>query len=250
MSTSASALPAAGSAVLAAAKLTLTLRITGVRPDGYHLIDAEMVTLDLVDRLTFAPGDSLEVVEAAGAGTPVPAGPDNLVARAMRAVDRRAAVHLTKRIPAGGGLGGGSADAAAVLRWAGCGDLAVAAALGADVPFCLQGGYARVTGIGEILEPLDFALVEGRAFTVLTPPFGVSTVAVYRAWDELGGPTGTGPNDLEGPALHVEPRLAEWRNRLGDATGESPVLAGSGSTWFVPGAHPGPGRTVVRVARS
>jgi 4-diphosphocytidyl-2-C-methyl-D-erythritol kinase len=245
----ASAAPTAGSVVLAPAKLTLTLRVTGVRSDGYHLIDAEMVSLDLVDRLTFTPGDGLEVVEAAGAGTPVPAGPDNLVARAMRAVGRRAAIQLTKHIPAGGGLGGGSADAAAVLRWAGSTDLGLAAGLGADVPFCLQGGYARVTGIGEILEPLDFALVEGRAFTVLTPPFGVSTVAVYRAWDELGGPTGTGPNDLELPALHVEPRLAEWRDRLGDATGEVPVLAGSGSTWFVPGAHPGPGRTAVRVAR-
>jgi 4-diphosphocytidyl-2-C-methyl-D-erythritol kinase len=61
----------------------------------------------------------------------------------------------------------------------------------------------------------------------------------------LGGPTSDGPNDLESAALAVEPRLAEWRDRLGDATGERPVLAGSGSTWFVPGAHPGDDRVVV-----
>ena len=75
-------------------------------------------------------------------------------ARALAAVGRRAHVRLDKRIPVGAGLGGGSADAAAVLRWAGCDDLAVAASLGADVPFCLVGGRARVTGIGEVVEPL------------------------------------------------------------------------------------------------
>jgi 4-diphosphocytidyl-2-C-methyl-D-erythritol kinase len=57
-----------------------------------------------------------------------------------------------------------------------------------------------------------------------------------------------GPNDLEPAALAVEPRLTEWRDRLGDATGEQPVLAGSGSTWFVGGAYPGGGRTVVHAA--
>jgi 4-diphosphocytidyl-2-C-methyl-D-erythritol kinase len=71
-------------------------------------------------------------------------------------------------------------------------------------------------------------------------------VAVYRRWDELGGPTGPGANDLEQAALAVEPRLAEWRDRLGDATGETPCLAGSGSTWFVEGEFPGEDRVVVR----
>ncbi len=231
----------------ALAKLTLSLRVTGVRPDGYHLLDSEMVTVDLADTLDFSAGDGLRVIGAAG--LEVPAGDDNLVRRALRLVGRCAFVELRKRIPAGGGLGGGSADAAAVLRWAGVDDLELAAWLGADVPFCLVGGRARVTGIGEVLEPLPFAPVEGREFTVLTPPFGVSTVEVYRAWDRLGGPTGDGSNDLEVPALTVEPRLAVWRDRLGDATGETPCLAGSGATWFVPGAHPGPGHTVVRVAR-
>ncbi len=226
--------------VIAPAKLTLSLRVTGVRADGFHLIDAEMVTIDLVDELAFAPGDGLEVIGATG--LPVPADDDNLVRRALRLVDRTAAVTLTKRIPAGAGLGGGSADAAAVLRWAGVDDPGRAATLGADVPFCVRGGRARVTGIGEVLEPLPFA---ERVLTIVTPPFGCSTPAVYRAWDDLGGPTAEGPNDLEPAALAVEPRLAAYRDRLGEATGETPILAGSGSTWFVPGAHPEAG-TVVR----
>ncbi|MCU1373295.1 MAG: ispE, partial [Actinomycetia bacterium] len=228
----------------APAKLTLSLRVTGTRADGYHLIDAEMVSLDLADELTFAEGDGLEVVGATGLA--VPADDDNLVRRALRLVGRTARVRLVKRIPAGAGLGGGSADAAAVLRWAGVDDVALAASLGADVPFCLVGGRARVTGIGDGLEPLPPA---DRTFTLLTPPFGVSTPAVYRAWDELGGPTADGPNDLEPAALVVEPRLAEWRDRLGEATGATPVLAGSGSTWFVEGAFPGGDRVVTRTDR-
>ena len=236
-----------GPAVVAApAKLTLRLAVTGVRPDGYHLLDAEMVSVDLADELTFAPGDALTIIDEVGKGTPVAAGDDNLVRRALAATGRTAAVTLRKRIPAGGGLGGGSADAAAVLRWARCSDLDLAAGLGADVPFCLLGGRARVQGVGEVLTPLDAGPLLGRAYTLLTPPFGVATAAVYQAWDAMGGPTGAG-NDLEAPALKVEPRLAEWRDRLGDATGETPVLAGSGSTWFVPGAHPGDTRVVVQV---
>ncbi|MGH9128732.1 MAG: 4-(cytidine 5'-diphospho)-2-C-methyl-D-erythritol kinase [Acidimicrobiales bacterium] len=246
---------------LAPAKLTVSLRVTGVRADGLHLLDAEMVSLDLADELWFAPGDSLEVIRGPGVGD-VPAGEENLVCRALRAVGRTAAVRLAKRIPPGGGLGGGSADAAAVLRWAwglGAGvtgpvaptsgsvaptsgsaaptsgsaarpDLALAATLGADVPFCVVGGRALVRGVGEQVEPLP---PKERAFLLLMPPFGVSTARVYAAWDELGGPTVDGPNDLEPAALVVAPRLAAWRDALGEATGLQPVLAGSGSTWFV-----------------
>jgi 4-diphosphocytidyl-2-C-methyl-D-erythritol kinase len=232
---------------LARAKLTLSLRVVGVRNDGYHLLDAEMVTVDLADRLEFTEGDGLDVI--GGEGLAIPAGPDNLVARALRSVGRRSHVQLWKRIPAGAGLGGGSADAAAVLRWARCTDLALAARLGGDVPFCLVGGRAQVRGIGEQVSPLPFDEVADRPFTLLTPPFGVSTAAVYEAWDRLGGLSAKGPNDLEPAALAVEPRLAAWRERLGDATGQQPILAGSGSTWFVAGAYPGEGRVVVRVDR-
>ena len=250
--------------LVAPAKLTLSLRITGRRPDGYHLIEAEMVTLDLADRLVVEPGDGLVVLDAGAAPPPdmppgstapdspppatpldVPAGPDNLVMRALALAGRRARITLHKAIPAGAGLGGGSADAAAILRWAGFEDTGRAALLGADVAFCLRGGRARVRGIGEIIEPLPF---EPRTFTLCTPPFGCSTAAVYRAWDELGGPAGPAGNDLEAAALAVEPRLARVRDDLAGSTGQRPRLAGSGSTWFVEGAFPAPGRKVVRTA--
>lgn len=230
-------------AVVAPAKLTLTLRVTGVRDDGYHLIDAEMVSLDIADVLTFRAADRTDITLTGPTAAGLSAGEDNLVAKALRAVGRSAQVSVDKRIPHGGGLGGGSADAAAVFRWAGVDDVALAASIGADVPFCLRGGRARVTGIGNVLEPLPF--VE-RTVTLATPDFGCDTAAVYRAWDDLGGPTADGPNDLEPAALRVAPELAAVRDRFGDATGETPVLAGSGSTWFVPGAHAGPGRVVTR----
>jgi 4-diphosphocytidyl-2-C-methyl-D-erythritol kinase len=227
---------------VAPAKLTLSLRITGVRADGYHTIDAEMVSLELADVLDFAAGDGLEVTGPYAAG--VPTGETNLVRRALAAVGRTALVRLDKHVPAGAGLGGGSADAAAALRWAGCTDMAVAAAIGADVPFCLIGGRARVTGVGEVVEPLPF---EARTFTLVVPPFAMVTSGVYRAWDHLGGPTGVaGGNDLEPAALAVAPELARWRDELGEASGLTPRLAGSGSTWFVEGDVPGEGRIVTR----
>ncbi len=225
----------------APAKLTVSLRITGVRADGFHLIDAEMVSIDLTDELVIDPdGDGLTVEGASGLA--VPADDDNLVRRALRLVGRTAQVRLTKRIPAGAGLGGGSADAAAILRWADHDDARSAAALGADVPFCLLGGRARVTGIGEMIEPLDHL---EQTFTMVIPPFGCSTPAVYRAWDGLSSPQVDGRNDLEPAALVVEPRLGAWRDRLAEATGVKPILAGSGSTWFVPGAFPDAGVVVL-----
>lgn len=242
-------------ALPALAKLTLSLRVTGVRPDGYHLLDAEMVSVDLSDTLYFSTGDGIEVVAEGPACTGVPADGSNLVMRALALVGREAHVRLVKRIPAGAGLGGGSADAAAVLRWAGLSgagtdDIEAALELGSDVPFCLAGGgRARVAGVGEVLERLCFDEVVGDPYTLVVPPFGVPTPAVYQAWDEMGGPVSDSFNDLEPAALRVEPRLAEWRDRLGGATGEKPHLAGSGSTWFVKGEFPGPGRLVVRVSR-
>lgn len=220
------------------AKLTLSLRITGVRDDGYHLIEAEMVTLSLTDSVTIDPHGTGTTASGPYADG-VPLDDDNLVTRALRLAGRQhAGVHLHKRIPHGGGLGGGSADAAAVLRWAGwtgtADELERAARLGADIAFCLVGGRARVRGIGEIVEPLPHL---DRAVTLVIPPVRVSTPAAYRAWDDLGGPTAPGPNDLEPAAIAVVPELARWRDRIGDATGRSPVLAGSGATWFVHGEH-------------
>lgn len=216
------------------AKLTWSLRVTGVRHDGYHFIDANMVTLEVGDVVTIDPrGDHLRFTGPFASG--IPTDDTNLVARALRLVDRRAGIDIVKNIPAGGGLGGGSADAAAVLRWAGFRDLVAASGLGADIPFCLVGGQARVRGIGEKVDPVAPVVSD---VTLVVPPFSVSTPAVYRVWDELGGPTALGPNDLEPAALVVEPRLAVWRDRIREASGRHPVLAGSGATWFVLGAHP------------
>jgi len=220
--------------LVAPAKLTVSLRVTGVRPDGYHELDAEMLTLSLADQLDVVDGASgLRVEVGPGVRTEaMPAPGENLVERALVACGRRAGVHLTKRIPLGGGLGGGSADAAAMLRWAGCADPEVAVRLGADVPFCLVGGRARVEGVGEKVTPLPF---EAGDYVLLLPPFGVETARVYAAWDE--DPGEEGPNALTAAALAVEPRLAPWRDALGDWAGKEPVLAGSGSTWFVEGAE-------------
>ena len=232
--------------VFAPAKLTLSLRINGVRDDGYHEIDAEMATLDFFDRLEISPSpdDAVEVrmLDAAGNdfAAALPAA-DNLVVRALALAGRSARVTVHKRIPAGAGLGGGSADAAAVLRWAGFTDTARAASISADVAFCLAGGRARVRGIGEIVEPLPYVREQ---YTLLLAPLSCGTAAVYAAWDELRGPAGCHGNDLEDAALRVVPELAAWRDELGDSTGQTPRLAGSGSTWFVAGAHPGPHRVV------
>lgn len=239
---------AAVTEISAPAKLTLSLRVTGRRPDGYHLLESEMVTLDLADTLRLeavvgATGLTVSL-EFRGVGAPdggsawrpdtVVSATDNLVVRALAAVGRQARVHLVKRIPPGAGLGGGSADAAAVLRWAGCRDVDVAAGLGADIPFCVSGGRALVRGIGEQVTPLDF---EDRSFTLVLLPFGMDTAAVYRAWDEQPGPAPSrSTNDLERAAVAVEPRLGGWRDHLSGLTGQPPSLAGSGSSWFYAGS--------------
>lgn len=249
--------------LLAPAKLTVRLRITGVRPDGYHFIDAEMVTLDLCDEVIVRPSSasSVEIVPAPGphdgsASVPdwdIPSDRSNLVIRALELAGRTAHVEVRKRIPPAAGLGGGSADAAAVLRWANRMTAAQtagaatagsalssrspvivtpqqAAVLGADVPFCLLGGRARVTGVGEIVEPLGF---RHQSFVLWTPPMQVDTATVYRQWDELGGPSGD-TNDLEHAALAAYPELAAWRDEIAARTGRAPQLAGSGGTWFIP----------------
>jgi 4-diphosphocytidyl-2-C-methyl-D-erythritol kinase len=233
----------------APAKLTRSLRIVGMRADGYHLLDTEMASLDLADELEIEDGaEGLEVInEVAWVGDApaqdqssgldggralgtVPADQANIVAKALAAVGRRARVRLRKRIPAGAGLGGGSSDAAAVLRWAGASDPATAVGLGADVPFCLLGGRARVGGIGDRVEPLGF---EAFSVVLVTPALCVSTPEVYRCWDALGGPHGEHGNDLEPAALVLEPRLIWWRDLIAAVAAERPNLAGSGGTWYL-----------------
>lgn len=241
--------------IQAPAKLTLSLRVTGVRDDGYHLIDAVMTSLDLCDEIraseiaphqtssrpnetsnNVVPRSHLEFTGLFADG--IPTDSTNLVHRALDFVGRSAIVSVTKNIPHGGGLGGGSTDAAAIIRWAGRtspDDVRASATIGADVPFCVRGGRAIVRGIGEVIEPLPHVDEE---YTLVVPPLRVSTPAVYAAWDELGGPHGDNGNDLEPAAIHVEPQLGQWRDRIREACGIRPTLAGSGATWFVPGRHP------------
>ena len=218
--------------LLAPAKLTWYLEVTARRSDGYHLLRSEMLTLDTSDVLTFSTGSA---VSFSGSRPNIETldATDNLVTKALALVGRTAHVHVEKNIPLGGGLGGGSADAAAVLRWAGFRDLERAATLGGDVPFCLVGGRAVVTGIGERVEPLAF---ESRTVTLFLPDFGVNTARCYQAFDELtldGAPRNE-RNHLTDAAIKVEPRLGELMRWI-DATYGPAILAGSGSTVYVEG---------------
>lgn len=187
------------------AKINWSLNITGRRADGYHLLDMLMQRVALYDTLTVEPDVSLSLrVDGAKAGE------ENLVLRAAAALNRRAGTRrgarmaLSKRIPARAGLGGGSADCAAALRalndlWAlGLSDEAltdIGLALGADVPFCLTGGLARVRGIGEDIVPVPDAPRIPLALVV--PGGGLSTGAVFSLWDRGGFPR----VDLDNEAL-------------------------------------------------
>jgi len=245
--------------VTASAKLNLTLRVLGTRPDGFHELEALTVTVT-------APADALHVASApggevtltvTGGGPDVPTGADNLVVRAARAVlpaGAGLAIALTKVTPAGAGLGGGSADAAAILRvLRSRHDLdpddvvAAAAALGSDVPVCVDGTPVMMRGRGEVLDPVELA---GDLHVVIaTPGFGVPTASVYRAWDDqrgtgrprvvpapaaVGGLGGELVNDLEPAAERVEPRLSGFRDALARVAGGEPLLAGSGSSYWLP----------------
>jgi 4-diphosphocytidyl-2-C-methyl-D-erythritol kinase len=220
-------------ALRAPAKLTWFLEVTGRRDDGWHLLRSEMMTIDLSDLVVIdEDGDYVRV------NSPyeemIPEDGTNLAVRALALVGRRAGLTIEKAIPVGGGLGGGSADAGAVLRWAGGVSADVALTLGGDVPFCQLGGRALVEGVGERLTPLAF---EQRHLTLFMPSFGVNTADCYRAYDELtdSGWTAEGRNHLEAAARVVEPRLARTMDWLRAELGQDLHLAGSGSTMFVEG---------------
>ena len=222
----------------APAKLTWSLHVVGTRPDGYHLLDAEMLTLDLADTVELdetedaATRFTVATEPPAGAKDAV-LGSGELIGRALELVGRHAHVSLTKRIPLGAGLGGGSADAAAVLRWAECTDPDRAVQLGADVPFCCVGGRASVRGIGEVVEPLEPV---SRTFTLALPAFGVDTAQCYEVFDSLDDRDRHHPrNDLTVAAETVAPKLVAVRAMLEDRSGLAFVLAGSGSTMYCEG---------------
>lgn len=237
----------------APAKLTWSLRILGTRPDGYHELEALVTTIsEPIDRVVLRPHHEI-TLRVRGSTRDVPAGPTNLVWRAALAADATVAIELSKQIPAGGGLGGGSSDAAAVLRalrrdfgLTGSRAQAIAEDLGADVAVCLEGGTAWMRGRGELVEPIEAPAAV--PVVVAVPPLHCSTPAVYRAWDELGGPPGLRAveappalghlvtqlvNDLDSAAERVEPRLRTFREDLAAEIGREPLLAGSGAAYVV-----------------
>ena len=226
--------------LLAPAKLTWFLEITGQREDGYHELRSEMTTIDFCDRITIVNDADYLHIEGPIAGGVV-TDATNLVSRALAVVGRTAGVTVEKFIPTGGGLGGGSADAAAILRWAGGVSSEEALTLGSDVPFCQLGGRALVEGIGEKLTPLGFV---SRDVTLFMPSFSVNTRDCYAAFDKLvhNGVNPSGHNHLERAAGMVEPRLKSTLEWLRSEMGSGVQLAGSGSTMFIEG-HMRPGNT-------
>jgi len=216
----------------APAKLTWFLEITGRRANGYHELRSEMVTIDFSDRLLVDP--DADYLRLASPHPDVPLDQSNLVARALGLVHRRAGVTIEKVIPTGGGLGGGSADAAAILRWAGGVSDDEALSLGGDVPFCQMGGRALVEGVGEHLTALAY---ERRDITLVLSDFALNTGRCYEAYDELvaSGTRPSGRNHLEEAAVLVEPRLGRTLEWLRGDYGREVTLCGSGSSIFIEG---------------
>jgi 4-diphosphocytidyl-2-C-methyl-D-erythritol kinase len=267
----------------APAKINLGLAVTGVRPDGYHELASVFLRLELADTLRVTTGatgvtDTLEVV-----GDPDCPVDGNLVLRAAAALRAATALAspprhgpdlpplaftLQKRIPMGGGLAGGSTDAATALRLATAAWglttepdrlLTLAAHLGADVPFFVAGhAAALISGIGERIEPLP-PLRSPVGVVLVTPSWGMPTPAVFKAFDRLpargaeaGRITATlverwqsgldgadlaaeapglrEANDLWHAVVVLEPRMARLRAMLDTMLGRPVLLTGSGST--------------------
>jgi 4-diphosphocytidyl-2-C-methyl-D-erythritol kinase len=213
--------------VPAPAKLNLFLHVTGRRSDGYHLLESLMVLLDFGDWLTFESRDD-GVIESAGQ----PPGVDpeaDLTIRAARMLQRHcktrlgAKVTLDKRIPIGAGMGGGSSDAASTLlalnRLWGAGMpraelMRLGLALGADVPFFVNGRNALACGIGEQLVPVSMPRV---AFVIAMPPVATPTADIFSAPDLMRStprvssrafPLDFGHNDLQPVAIRRAPAIA------------------------------------------
>jgi 4-diphosphocytidyl-2-C-methyl-D-erythritol kinase len=215
---------------IAFAKLNLALHVRGLEGDGYRRIETIFAFCQEGDILTAAPSDRL-TLEVTGpfAGA---LGEDNLVLRAARALGVSAALTLDKRLPVAAGLGGGSADAAAVLRLFD-GDAGVAAGLGADVPACLASTPARGEGRGDRLSPVVLGL-SGTLVLLVNPGIALSTAAVFAAWDGVDrGPLvrwEDGRNDLEAPARALVPEIGAALAALSGA--RTARMSGSGPTCF------------------
>ena len=234
--------------VVAYAKLNLSLRVLGLRADGYHEIVSEVQTIDLADRLTIdlAANDVRVESDLAIHG-------EDIAERAAVALlhrkkcDRGARIRVEKTIPAGAGLGGGSSDAAAVLCVldrltppelsfeALC---EVGARIGSDVPLFLHGGRVRMTGRGDRVKRLPEPSV--MHFVVLVPPVHCSTGSIYSRWDAIASmprgnadtPLRRGENDLLRPALDVHPALVPYHDVMQSLGADYCGLTGSGSSFY------------------
>jgi 4-diphosphocytidyl-2-C-methyl-D-erythritol kinase len=219
------------------AKINWALRITGKRPDGFHDLETVFQTISLHDDLTFTPADRMSLT----CDDPtIPVDDSNLVLRAARAVNAAPmAIDLRKRIPAGGGLGGGSSNAATTLLALGASrdDLpALALSLGSDVPFFLVGGTAYATGRGEILTPLP--PMHGIPLLLVLPKERVLTKDAFARITRYAPPLGIDAyrdftnftNDFEEPVFALLPRLRTLKQRLLDASAIWAGMSGSGST--------------------
>jgi len=253
----------------APAKVNLFLRVLGRRPDGYHDIETVFHGITLADDLTVAATLSgsvtVEMSHPQGLPAGVPTPEDNLAFVAARALAARsgmdvgAEIRITKRIPLGAGLGGGSSDAAGALvalntLWGTGLDMAglidVARDVGSDVPYFLVGGSATGTGRGEVVRPI--AAGAGLWFVLGISTFPLNTADVYERWstNPSTGPPGL-PNMIEAvragdPALvgarvhnDLEPAACGLRPELGDATTAMAAagalgarVSGSGPTVF------------------
>ncbi len=261
----ASAADAGAITVTAPAKINLTLHVCGRRADNYHLLDSLVVFAGIGDRITASSAEQIGLAVTGPFGAALSGEPDNLVLRAARllAITHRlkagAAIALEKNLPVASGIGGGSADAAATLIACGrlwnvdslaLSDSEIAAALGADVPVCLRGVPAYMSGIGEIIHPAP-ALPE--AWLVLVNPGEpLATKAVFGALQErFSAPMGRHAfanldgapalakalklygNDLMAPAVELLPAVRSVIEALEQTPGCLLArLSGSGPTCF------------------
>jgi|SRR5882724_2220510 len=247
------------------AKINLSLRVLGKRPDGYHEIQTVLQTISLHDTLRFTVTNAPHIVLACD-DRRVLSGAENLVCRAAAALQQQfrsrqgAYIVLEKKIPVEAGLGGGSSDAAITLlalahlwqtRATEDDLLEIAGSLGADVPFFFRGGTALGTGIGKDINALSDA--GDKFLLVIKPNAGISTAAAYQA---LNAPSLTSAeaktilsssqggeffdnldsnafqNDFEAVAFGLEPEIARAKASLIRAGARAALLAGSGSAVF------------------
>lgn len=248
----------------APAKVNLTLHVTGQRADGYHLLDSLVVFADLGDHLTLTPGPELSLNVTGPFAEGVPGDDRNLVWRAAVLAGWTGAIHLDKHLPHGGGIGGGSSDAAAILRALGARH--DASILGADVPVCLAAKATRMSGIGEQLAPV--AQAPQWAAVLVNPGVHVPTPQVFKALqdktqapmtDPPAGGIGDLPwldwlrqqrNDLEAPAIALCPVIQQVKEALSACAGAALVrMSGSGSTCFALfDSHPSAATAAARIS--